>query len=96
MCVRGYRDGLNVLQGSERESGNGSGGGSSVQPVGRGSGVLTAAISRAVVGVLSAALRAREGGANVTDSIFSRLDFSGSPAVPIPTAGHNTDAGNAV
>lgn len=52
------------------EQGPGSGG---VQPSEPGG--LTAAISRAVVGALSAALRARECSANVVDSISSCLNL---------------------
>jgi hypothetical protein len=93
VCGRACRYGLNLLQGSARESDSGGGGGGGVQAGEPGSGGLTAAISRAMVGALSAALHAREGGANVADSIFSRLNLGGSPGVPTPVAGHDVDAG---
>jgi hypothetical protein len=67
--------GMDVLQESEQSSGSGG-----VQPSEPGG--LTAAISRAVVGALSSALRARECSANVVDSVSSRLDLGRSPVVP--------------
>ena len=74
--------GMDVLQESEQSSG--SGGGQPSEP-----GGLTAAISRAVVGTLSAALRAREAGANAVDSFSLRLDLGRSAVVPDPTSCQN-------